>query len=57
MLLRESMDSPLLRMFQTEYAKEYRMMVKNGHIPTDNDIRVILGYPTATSSKKLFGLF
>lgn len=49
-------DTPLVRLFKTEYSKEYSVMAKNGIVLTDQDVRLILGYPQK-ERKKLFGIF
>jgi hypothetical protein len=49
-------DSPLLRLYRTEYSADYEIMRKNGVPLTDNDVRKILGYPMQ-ERKKFLGIF
>lgn len=49
-------ESPLLRLYRTEYSSDYLRMKKLGYELTETDVRNILGYPTE-KKKKLFGLF
>ena len=49
-------ESPLLRLYRTEYTADYLRMKRLGHEITESDVRQILGYPKEPR-KKLLGLF
>jgi len=53
----EKNETPLVRMYRTEYNSDYIRMKKQGYNVTDHDVRCILGYPEKTVEKKFFGLF
>lgn len=55
-MLSRDIESPLLRLYRTEYNAEYNRMRKLGYEVTENDVRNILGYPIE-KKKKFFGLF
>lgn len=52
----ELYDTPLVRLYRTEYSSDYERMRKNGTPITDRDVRQILGYP-ADKRKKFLGIF
>ena len=56
MLFSRNDETPLVRMFRTEYNADYKRMKKTGYEITDDNVRLILGYPVEKKSK-LFGLF
>lgn len=55
-MLSRDIETPLVRLYKTEYNSDYQRMKKQGYEITENDVRKILGYPTE-KKKKFFGLF
>ena len=53
----EKNETPLVRMYRTEYSSDYTRMKKQGYNVTDRDVRCILGYPEKPAEKKFFALF
>lgn len=51
------LETPLLRLYRTEYNADYVRLKKQGHNVTDSDVRKILNYPVENRKKKFFGLF
>lgn len=49
-------ETPLVTMYRTEFYSDYQRMLKNGIHPTDDCIRVMLGYPKVPR-KKFLGIF
>jgi hypothetical protein len=49
-------ETPLVTMYRTEYYSDYRRMIINGIYPTEESIRVMLGYPEVPR-KKFLGIF
>jgi hypothetical protein len=49
-------ETPLITLYRTEYNNDYRRMIQNGIYPTDDCIRMILGYPKEPR-KKFLGIF
>jgi len=49
-------ESSLVTMYRTEYYSDYQRMLKNGMYPTDESIRIMLGYPVV-KRKKFLGIF
>lgn len=56
MLFSRNDETPLVRMFRTEYSADYKRMKKTGYEITDENVRLILGFP-AEKKKKFLGLF
>lgn len=55
-MFNHSYDTPLVRLYRTEYNADYEIMRKNGVPITDRDVREILGYPHPPR-KKFLGIF
>lgn len=49
-------ESPLVRLYRTEYTSDYLRMKKLGYELTESDVKSILGYPTEKKTR-FFGLF
>jgi len=49
-------ESPLVRMYRTEYNSDYERMRKNGLKLTEDNVKLILGYPVEPR-KKFLGIF
>jgi hypothetical protein len=56
-IMYNDLETPLLRLYRTEYNVDYVRLKKQGHNITDSDVRKILNYPVENRKKKFLGLF